>query len=371
VASELESVIDPSHLVMFERWKPGVGGGFGFVEECLGHGLELTPSLPVECGCVADLPEHAAPFDDDAVDIAIAEDVGDKAVFGPRIAVDGMDDAIGTIAVFGWHPVFEVAIDVLEGVGGVTSYGETSAPAVVIAAEAETGVEIGEVEEEFVDGIGRVFEGSGDGESVAALEEADDATASGGMTALIDEGEASPEEGGAGGGGEVATGFGEETAGAIGREDLAFRGVPEGDAMAVDGDADGLLGEGDEGDDVLGVDIEAEDGELLGVEVLFEDGSDGCVPGFDGGLATVPTGDAAGPFGEDDAVGAETFGDDEGATEDGSVRGIGDLGETAGADLFEGDGNGEGGFEMGWGGWSRRGGRRGFGGREGRIGSGG
>ena len=338
---EDEAVVDALRLVVFERREIGVGGRFGLVEQGLGEFLELAPAIPLERGGVGDLAEQGSPFDDDAVDVAVAEEVGHVPVLAVGVTVDGVDDEVGAVAVLGRDAVLEVAFDVLVSVLRVAGDGEAATPPVVVAAEAESGVEVGEVVDEFVERIRRLFEGGGDGEADAALEEADDAPAEGGHAALVDQGESAPEQGRAGGGGEVAADVGERAPGAIGREDLALGRMPEADAMAIDWNAEMEVLEGDDGDDLLWVDVEAEDRRPFGREVGLDQRGDGAVPGLDGRLAAVPCRETTDPLGKDHAIGAEAFGHDEGTAVDGAVRRFGDLGETAGADLVEGGGNGE------------------------------
>ena len=70
--------------------------------------MKFLPARPVERGRMGDLAEHAAPFDDDAVNVARAEEVGDPRVFVERVFVDAGDDLFRTRAVFGRHTIFEV-----------------------------------------------------------------------------------------------------------------------------------------------------------------------------------------------------------------------------------------------------------------------
>ena len=65
-----QPMLDAFGLRVVERWQVGDRRRFGFVQDALGHRLEGGPARPVERGGFADLPQQAAPFDDDAVDVA-------------------------------------------------------------------------------------------------------------------------------------------------------------------------------------------------------------------------------------------------------------------------------------------------------------
>ena len=131
-----QTVIDAFGLGVFERREVGEGGGFGFVEDGAGAGLEFRPARPIEFGGVRDLAEQAAPFDDDAVDVARADEVVDVGVFGEGIFVDGGDDFLRARAVFRGDAVFEVAGNGLLAEELVASDGEAAGPAIFLAAKA-------------------------------------------------------------------------------------------------------------------------------------------------------------------------------------------------------------------------------------------
>ncbi len=52
-----------------QRGQISQGGGFGFVEDGFGHGLQGGPARPVQGRGMGDLAQQAAPFDDDTVDV--------------------------------------------------------------------------------------------------------------------------------------------------------------------------------------------------------------------------------------------------------------------------------------------------------------
>ncbi len=192
MSSEDEAVVDAFGLVVLQGREVGEGGGVGFVQDGFGEGLEGAPAGPFEVGGVGDLAQQAAPFDDDAVDVAGADEVGDPGVFAERVLVDGGNDLFGAGAVFGRDAVFEVAGNGLLAEELVAGNGETASPTVFFAAETEPGIKIGEVVDQFVERVGGVFERGGDGESIALGEKADDLAALGGRAASIDEAEPPP-----------------------------------------------------------------------------------------------------------------------------------------------------------------------------------
>ena len=83
--------------------------------------------------------------------------------------------------------------------------------------------------------------------------------------------------------------------------------------MRIDRHLEVLVGKADVGDDVAGTFDDPDDRESLGLELGFDEGDDVLVPGGEVGFAPVPSGEAAKPFGEDDAIAGEAFSDDEGA----------------------------------------------------------
>jgi hypothetical protein len=81
VPAQDETVVHAFCLVIFEGKQLGEGGRFGFVQDGFGLGSQGTSTRPFEVGSVGDLAEQAVPFDDDAVNVALAEEVGDPGVF--------------------------------------------------------------------------------------------------------------------------------------------------------------------------------------------------------------------------------------------------------------------------------------------------
>jgi hypothetical protein len=179
VSAQEEAVLGAVGLVRREWRELSEGRGIRFIEEGTREVFEVAPAGPVEVGCVGDLAEETAPFNDDAVDVADAEDIGDPGVFAGGIFMDAGDDLFGIGAVFGRQAIFEVTGDGLEAESFLAGDGEASCPAAFFAAEAESGIEVGEVVDQFVERIGIVFEPGSDGEAIAVGEEADDPAAQG------------------------------------------------------------------------------------------------------------------------------------------------------------------------------------------------
>ena len=291
MSAEEEAVVNAAGLMIFERWQVGEGRGGGFVEDGFGHGLQGAPAGPVEVGGVGDLAEKAAPFDDDAVDVAGAKEVGEPRVLVERVLVNGGDYLLGADAVFGRDAVFEITGYGLKAEGVVADEPKAAAPAVgVFTAKTESGVEIGEIVNEFVEGIRLVLERGGDGKSVALGKETDNAAAKGGHSGAVHEPEPAPKEGDAGAGGELAADGDEGASGAIGGEDLALGRPPKCDAVGIDGDAQGEVRDADVGDDAVGLVPETDDRCPLLGELLFEERDDFAGPDGERGLAAVPVG---------------------------------------------------------------------------------
>jgi hypothetical protein len=111
----------------------------------------------------------------------------------------GVEDFGGAVAVVEGEAVFEVAVVIDETVGGAAGGAEALGGSGGGEVEFDTGTEVGEVDDEFVDGVGVVFESGDDGEAFAALEEGKDFAALGGMALLVNEAELAPGvDGGAG-----------------------------------------------------------------------------------------------------------------------------------------------------------------------------
>ena len=109
-------------------------------------------------GACAIWRKQAAPFDDDAVNIARADEVGDPGLFDGGIFVDGGDDLFRARAVFGRDAVFEITGDGLLAEELVAGDGEAARPAIFLAAKTKTSVEVGEVVDHFIEGIAGVFQ---------------------------------------------------------------------------------------------------------------------------------------------------------------------------------------------------------------------
>ncbi|MDB6016090.1 MAG: hypothetical protein JWR19_579 [Pedosphaera sp.] len=289
-------------LVILQGRQRGEGGGFGFAQDGFGDGLEFAPAGPFQVGRVGDLAQQAAPFDDDAVDVAGAHEVGDPSVFVQRVFVDGGDNLFGARAIFGRHAVFQIAGDGLLAELLMAGEGETARPTVFFAAETEASIEIGQIVNQFVQGISRVLERGGDGESVALGKEADDLAALSGNAGDIDETEPTPEQGGAGGGGEMAADRDQFAAGTVGMENVALGRLPESHAMGIHRHAQGEVGNAHLSQDALSLGDETDDWSFLLGEFSCQERRDFFVPDSERGLASVPVGQATHPFGDDDTV---------------------------------------------------------------------
>ena len=220
-------VIHAFGLVIFQRRQVGQGGGFGFVQDGFGHGLEFAPARPLEIGRVGNLAQKTPPFDDDAVDVARAQKIGDPGVFAQGIFMDGGNDLFRARAIFGRHAVFQIAGDGLLAEYLMAGNGQPPAPAIFLAAKPKPGVKIGQVVNQFIERIARIFQPGGNGQAIALRKETHDLSAQRWHAGDIDQAEPPPEQGGAGGGGQFAADRHQRTAGAIGVEHIAFDWFPK------------------------------------------------------------------------------------------------------------------------------------------------
>jgi hypothetical protein len=72
--------------------------------------------------------------------------------------------------------------------------------------------------------------------------------------------------------------------------------------MGIDGDAHGLFGEADFGDDFVGQSLELNDGQSLGGEPIADQGRDLLIPKAERRLPAVPIREAPNPLGQVNAI---------------------------------------------------------------------
>jgi hypothetical protein len=228
----------------------------------------------------------------------------------------------------------------------VANDAQPPAPAVdVLAGEAEPGIKIREVVDQLVEGIGVVLQCGGNGQAVTLTEEADDLSAKAGDASRIHQAKPPPKQGEPRAGRQLAADRHELALGAVGRQDLALDGFPQGDAIPVHRHAHGQVRNADQGENALRLVLEVSNRGLLLRQLFFHKRGDLFIPNRLRHLAPVPVGQAPDPFGEQNAVVAKPVGNREGATVDLAVLVFRQNAERAGADLFEGCGEGEDGAE--------------------------
>src|SRR5207248_9733501 len=105
VPSKNEPVLDAFGLRVIKRRKLGPGRGLRLVENTFSHCLQSAPARPIQLRRMGNLAEDAAPFNNDAVDVSSAEQLGDPCAFAERIFVNGGDDLFGAGTVLGRHSV--------------------------------------------------------------------------------------------------------------------------------------------------------------------------------------------------------------------------------------------------------------------------
>ena len=223
----------------FEVEEVAEGGGVLF-EGVLGGFLEGGPAGPGVLRGVVDVAELAEPLDVGAGEVAFLDAAAEVSGAWAVGVEHGVEDFGGAVAIVEGEAVFEVAVMIDEAVGGAAGGAEALGGGGGGEVEFDTGAEVGEVDDEFVDGVGFVFEGGDDGEAFAALEEGEDFAALGGVALLVDEAELTPGvDGGAGAGGagdwgvvrgEGRVGFGAAGQGAlVGFDDEVVEGVFDGE----------------------------------------------------------------------------------------------------------------------------------------------
>ena len=171
-----------------------------------GRSLEIHPARMFKIGRVAEVTQQAEPFDVGALDIAGSE-VGDGGSGGELAQFSREEDGDefgGAFPVLRGKTEMKISLEIDRAVGLAAGGGEAVAPDGVyqrggggqgIELKAVTGPQIREMEDDLVGGVVRVLERGGDGESLPALEKAEDDTAGGGPAAVVDEGKFPPNVG--------------------------------------------------------------------------------------------------------------------------------------------------------------------------------
>src|SRR5581483_11782195 len=162
-----QPVVDPLGLAVFKRRQVGHRGRLRLAQDGLGQCLQGPPSWQLDFGRMHNLPDHAAPFNDDTVDIARADQVTHPAVLVERILVDGGDDLLRARAVLRWHAVLEIAGDRLVAKYLMARNGQPAGPSVLFPAKAEARIQIRQVINKFINGITLVFQSRGNCQTVS------------------------------------------------------------------------------------------------------------------------------------------------------------------------------------------------------------
>ena len=132
------------------------------------------------------LAQSAAPLDNNPIDIPCPKQIGNPFVLGCRIFVDAGDDLIRARTVFWRNAVFEIARNGLQTKRRLADHRQPSCPPIVFAAEAETGVKICQVIDQFIEVICFILERRGERETVSLLEEAHNPAAKRGFSFRVD-----------------------------------------------------------------------------------------------------------------------------------------------------------------------------------------
>src|SRR5438128_2273983 len=114
-----------------------------------------------------DLTEQAAPLDDQAIDVAGADQVADPTVLVERVFMDARDDLLGTRPVTRGDAVLQVAGNGLQTVTLLAGPRQPARPAIVVAAETETRFQICQIVNQLVERVILVLERGSDRQAVA------------------------------------------------------------------------------------------------------------------------------------------------------------------------------------------------------------
>src|SRR5687768_10755412 len=98
---------------------------------------------------MCDAAQHRTPFDDDAINVTGPKELRHPAIFAERVFVDALHHFTRAPAVLMRHTIFEVTGNALDAVGALADHGEPPGPAVLVLAEAETGIEVRQIINEF------------------------------------------------------------------------------------------------------------------------------------------------------------------------------------------------------------------------------
>src|SRR5688572_2574288 len=82
MAPEAQRMFNALGLLILQGGQIRHSGGFSFLQNRLRQLLQARPTVPVHLGRMRNAPQHAAPFNDDAVDVACAQEFS----YPPRLA---------------------------------------------------------------------------------------------------------------------------------------------------------------------------------------------------------------------------------------------------------------------------------------------
>ena len=155
------------------------GSGWRVVEGLLGGGLEFVPARGLRVGGVEDVAEQAFPFEGGALDIAPSDGIGFLGESAQAAgAVDG-ECLAGAFAEAGTEPTVEIPLVIHMAVDLAGCGGEAVARTVREIGKPWTSADVGQVGDEVIKGVGRIFEGGGDDESLSVLKTAEEAASGG------------------------------------------------------------------------------------------------------------------------------------------------------------------------------------------------
>ena len=240
MSPQYEAVIRSLSLAIFQRWQISERGTFSFVKHFPCASAQSFPAVIFQLRGMMNAPKQAAPFDEQAVDVAFLRDGSYPVLLASRVPMNVGYHGVSAEAVFGWGASIKITGYCVSAIGVTANPGQPAFPAVFLTVKTKSTAQVGEFINKIFNIIFFIFNGGCDGESVAAREKAGDQSALGGGAFRRDEAETFPMMHHSMGARQSAAVGGLRAVGAMGVGDLPGAGFPEGDAVLVNGYSSGL-----------------------------------------------------------------------------------------------------------------------------------
>ena len=128
------------------------------MDQLLGRRFQFRPSRQRIGGRKDDVAKYAAPLHQRAFDIAVTQQFAGELVLAARISHQRAHHFRCTGAVMHRHTHTQITRIIGPAVNPLTQNAEAPAQRSIFAGEARAGANIGQIENQFVDRIGFVFE---------------------------------------------------------------------------------------------------------------------------------------------------------------------------------------------------------------------